>query len=203
MKHGFKLLLASLLLTSLPAHAAPERYSFDKEHTTVLFFINHLGFSDTIGKFTDFDGKLVLDEAAPEQSTLDVSIKTASVLTSSAPLDKKLQGKDWFNSAEFPEMRFVSKSVVKTGDKTADVSGDITILGVTKPIKFAVRLNKIGTRPITNQYSAGFNAEATLKRSDFGLSNGIPYVGDDVHILISTEFTSDDIKTPEPAVVKH
>lgn len=196
--HPFaKILLAASLIASAPALAA-DKYTIDKSHTNVLFFIDHLGFSQTIGRFDDVDATLMLDEATPEKSLVDVTIRPASINTQSAELNTHLQKAEWFNTEKFPEIRFVSKSVVKTGANTADVTGDLTLLGVTKSVTLKAKLNKADYFQMADAWIAGFNAETTLKRSDFGMKEGIPFVGDEVRILISMEFANKEKKRPMP-----
>ncbi|MGE0754665.1 MAG: YceI family protein [Alphaproteobacteria bacterium] len=181
-------ILASLLLFASPAMAADEnKYDFDKSHTRILFFIDHLGFSETVGDFTDYDGHFVFDEKEPAKSSVDVTLKVAGIRTVSQKLDEHLMNEDFFNEKKFPTIRFTSKEVKVTGKDTAEITGDVTMLGVTKPVTLHVKLNKVGFYPMGDVYAAGFTANATLKRSDFGMNHGLPMVGDDVRIEIYTE----------------
>lgn len=191
-------LLATSLLVATPALAAAEKYEIDPAHTNVLFFINHLGFSETIGRFDDVSGSLMLDADAPEKSTVDVKIKPATINTQSAELNKHLQGAEWFDTAKYPDITFVSKSVKRTGKETADVTGDLTLHGVTKPVTLKAKLNKVDYFQMANAWIAGFNAEGVIKRSDFGISSYVPMVSDDVRILISTEFHNKEKPAPAP-----
>jgi len=195
MKRIFFLIVLSLIY-SAPARAA-ELYKFDKEHTTILFFVNHLGFSQMVGIFTDYDGSFMFNETRPEESSVQVVISPAGIQTSSKALNKELQGSNWFNAKQFPEMKFISTSIKLTGEKTADITGDFTLLGVTKPVTLKVRFNKTGYHPLTNDYIAGFYAEGVIKRSDFGMdyltSMG---VGDDVYLQIQAEGINQDRKRP-------
>lgn len=191
-----KLFLSVLLLVATPAYAA-DRYDFDKGHTNILFFIDHLGFSKTIGKFTEYDGYFTFDEKKPETSSIDVTLKPAGIKTSSAPLDEHLQKADFFNTEKFPDIKFVSTGIQITGAKTGIITGNVTMLGVTKPVALNVTLNKAGTHPKTMELVAGFSAEATLKRSDFGMTYGIPMVGDEVKIVIETEGVNVESKPKE------
>lgn len=179
-----------------PALAA-DRYEFDKSHTRILFFVNHLGFSDMIGEFTQYDGHFTFDQKTPETSSVDVTIKPAGIRTSSELLDSKLQGEDFFNSEKFPEIRFVSTGIKVTGDNTGDVSGNVTMLGVTKPTVIKVRFNKADYNQYMGAYVAGFSADATLKRSEFGMMSYVPAVGDEVRIHIETEGVNADRKKAE------
>jgi polyisoprenoid-binding protein YceI len=191
-----KLFLSLLLLVATPAFAA-DRYEFDKGHTAILFFIDHMGYSKTIGKFTEYDGSFTFDEKKPETSSINVTLKPAGIKTSSAPLDEHLQNADFFNTAKFPEIKFVSTGIQVTGAKTGIVTGDVTMLGITKPVALKVTLNKAGTHPKTMDLVAGFSAEATIKRSDFGMAYGIPMVGDEVKIVIETEGVNVENKPKE------
>ena len=191
----FRTALFSLAITavSLPSFAA-EKYEFDKSHTKILFYINHLGFSDSIGEFTEYDGKITFDEKKPEESTLDITLKPAGIRTSSKELDGKLQNEKFFNTAKFPEIKFVSNKVKTTGANTGEVEGTVTMLGVSKPTILKVKFNKADIHPYTKDYVAGFSASATIKRSDFGMSEYVPAVGDEVRIEIQTEIVNLDRK---------
>ena len=155
------LLLLVLSFLSLPAFAA-DRYEFDKSHTRILFYVNHLGFSDMIGEFTLYDGAFTFDPAKPEESTLTMALKPSGIRTSSADLDKDLQGKDFFRSDEFPDITFQSTSVKVTSADTGDVTGNLTMLGVTQPVIVHVRFNKADYHPLTRDFVAGFAASASL-----------------------------------------
>ena len=197
-----KLLTIALLSTTLfSAPAFADHYEFDKAHTHVNFYINHLGFSDMFGQITEYSGGWQFDESKPEQSSVDVTLNPASIHTASDILDSELRGEKFFETGKFPEMHFKSTSIKITGKDTGDVTGDLTMHGITKPVTLHVHFNKAGYHPMTNLYMAGFNAEATLKRSDFGINYAIPMVSDDVRIEISTEGVNQDRKKQE--AVKH
>jgi polyisoprenoid-binding protein YceI len=186
--------LAALLYA---APALADRYEFDKSHTSIVFHVNHLGFSEVMGVFTKFNGDFEFDRDHPEKSKIDVKLSPSGIRTSSELLDDVLQGKDFFNTATYPGITFVSRSIKVTGKNTGDVTGDVTLLGVTRPVTLHVTLNKADYAPITNMYVAGFHANATLKRSDFGMTYSIPLVGDDVRIDIDTEGVNLDRKKEE------
>jgi polyisoprenoid-binding protein YceI len=195
-------LFAASLLVSSPALAAPEQYALDMSHTNVLFFVSHLGFSDTVGRFDDVTGTLTLDEENPEQSKVEVVIKPASVDTQSAELNRNLQAPEWFNTEKFPEIRFTSTAVKRTGESTADVKGNLTFMGVTKPITLKAKLNKVDYFPMAKAWIAGFNAETSLKRSEFGMNNYVPMIGDDIRLIISTEFHNKEKPAPKRVAKK-
>ncbi|MCB1562572.1 MAG: polyisoprenoid-binding protein [Alphaproteobacteria bacterium] len=174
------------------AHAQIETYSFDKAHTQILFFVNHLGFSNSQGEFLDFDGTFTFDRGEPEKSSVDVTIQTNSIDMDDEKWDTHMKSADFFNVEHFPTMHFKSTSIVLTGEDTADITGDMTILGVTKPVTLSTKLNKAGPHPFGSKYMAGLSASAHIKRSDFGMNYGLPMVGDDVEIRIEVEGVRDD-----------
>lgn len=190
MKTKFLGLLAVTALLSfapLSAYAAPETYAFDTNHTSVIWKAEHMGFSYPHGIFSNIEGTLVLDEADLSKSTIDATIPVSKIATGIPKFDEHLKSKDFFNTEKFPTAKFVSTKVEKTGDKTAKVTGDLTLLGVTKPVTLDVTLNKQGEHPMMKKKAVGFSATTTIKRSDFGLSYGIPNVADEIPLLIEAE----------------
>jgi polyisoprenoid-binding protein YceI len=133
-------------------------------------------------------GELTFDPADVTKSTLKVTIKTASIDTHFAQRNKDLMTPDFLNVAEFPEMTFKSTSVERTGDKKGKVTGELTLLGVTKPVTMDVTFNKIAPNPFNkNTPTAGFEAHTAIKRSDFGMKAEIPNIGDEVDISIDAQ----------------
>jgi polyisoprenoid-binding protein YceI len=188
--------LASLTFTH-HANAATDNYSIDKSHTRILFYVNHLGFSDTIGDFTSYNGSFTFDEKKPDASSVEFTLKPSGIRTSSETLDDHLQGEKFFNSKQFPDIRFVSTRVKVTGKNTGDITGNLTLLGVTKPVVLHVTFNKAGTHPFTKMYVAGFSAHATIKRSDFGMDHLIPMVSDEVTLQVQLEGVNETRKKAE------
>lgn len=185
---------SALALTTQPGVAADlskakaGHYALDKSHAKVVFSINHLGFSTYYGFFTALAGSLDLDPAAPAKSALSVTINFAGMVTTDPELDQKLKSDSFFDVAKFPTATFKSTSIELTGEGTGKLVGDLTLHGVTKPVTLDVTFNGAGTPPMTQLYVVGFDAVGTLKRSDFGISNFIPLVGDEVELRISCEF---------------
>lgn len=175
------------LVVSGNAWAESKEYVFDKGHSQILWEINHLGFSTTHGGFLEFDGSLSLDEAAIGNSKVSVTINTASLNSGHEGRDEHLLSKDFFNTAEFPTMEFVSTSIEKTGDETAVMTGNLTLLGVTKPMTLDVSLVGRGKHPFADKQVVGFSAHGTIKRSEWGLSAYVPAVSDEVSLTIETE----------------
>ena len=170
------------------AARAADRYALDPTHTFVVFKITDVGYAHVVGWFTAVAGELTFDPADVTKSTLNVTIKTASIDTHFAQRNKDLMSPDFLNVAEFPEMRFKSTSVERTGDKKGKVTGELTLLGVTKPVSMDVTFNKIAPNPFNkNTPTAGFEAHTAIKRSDFGMKAEIPNIGDEIDISIDAQ----------------
>jgi polyisoprenoid-binding protein YceI len=187
-----KVTILALLSALLIAHSAfaADTYVFDKLHSTIGFEIRHL-FSKVPGKFTDFSGQIQLDEANPEQSSVEVTIETASVDTGVKMRDDDLRSPKFFDVKKFPEITFKSTAVKKTGENTADVTGNLIMHGVTKEVVLKVELLGKGAGP-KNSTVSGWDASTALKRSDYGLTwnqiiEGTQMVGDDVQIELHVE----------------
>lgn len=181
------LLMAFMFLAITPAKAEIELYEFDKVHTQIIFFVSHLGFSISEGEFHDMDGVIEFNRSEPEKSKLDVTIQTNSLDMDDEKWDTHMKSADFFNVEKFPTMTFKSTGIAVTGEKTADITGDLTILDVTKPVVLKTTFNKAGKQPMGEKYAAGFSATAKSKRSDFGMNYGLPMVGDDIDIRIEVE----------------
>ncbi len=184
---NFRLLpVFALSLLAVPAFAAGPTHTVDAVHSSVLFKVLHLGASYNWGRFNDFSGTISLDAAKPENSSVEFTIKTASVDTNNSKRDDHLRGPDFFLAKQFPAATFKSKTVKKTGEKTWDISGDLTIRGVTKPASFT--FNHVGTgKNQAGKEILGGETSFKFKRSDFGVSYGIPNIGDEVELVISME----------------
>jgi len=190
MKKLIPLTLLSGLLIVQSAFAA-DTYVFDKAHSTVGFQIRHL-FSNVTGKFDNFTGTLQFDESNPEQSSVEVNIETTSIDTGVKMRDDDLRSPNFFDAAKYPETTFKSKSVKATDKNNFDVTGDLTMHGVTKEIVLKVELIGKGAGMKPGSVLSGWDATAALKRSDFGLAwnkaiEGTQVVGDDVKIELHIE----------------
>lgn len=168
--------------------ARPGDYQLDPSHATVIFSVDHLGFSTYYGRFNQLEGRLAFVPDQVADSSVAIIIKTASVDTNSAELDDKLRAAALFDSGTFPEARFVSTGVTVTGDNQGQLDGLLTIKDVTRPVSLSVTFGGSGTNPLTGKQTVGFNAEGRIKRSDFGLKAWLPLVGDEIHLLINAEF---------------
>lgn len=188
-----KPLLALLFAGGLAAPAAPvhaaDTFTFDASHTYIGFEIDHLGFAMTLGEFLRYEGTLTLDRENIERSTVEVRIDTASIDTDQADFDEHLRSADFFHVAEFPTMHFRSTAVEDLGAGRLKVSGDLTLLGSTRPVVLDTRLNKVATHPFRRGIEvAGFSATTTIDRTAFGMDKYAPAVGTEVRIRIETEF---------------
>ncbi len=170
------------------AAVKPGAYAIEPSHTRVLFSVSHMGFTTWYGNFTDASGRLVLDPAHPDASHLDVTIPMASVTTTNAKLDGELKSSDWFDVAKYPTATFHSTAVHVTGRDQAEIDGDLTLHGVTRPVVLTASFNGAGVNPLDHAYTAGFEVRGEIKRSDFGVSKYVPVVGDDVKLIISAAF---------------
>ena len=176
----------ALLSVSAPAFAA-DTYKLDDTHTSVTFQWTHFGFSHPSGKFMNAVGSVTLDDATPANSSVEVSFAIAGINTGVAKLDEHLKGADFFDAAKFPTATFKSTKVAQTSATTADVTGDLTIHGVTKPVTLKVTLNKKDVHPMMKKVDAGFTATGTINRSDFGIGNYVPAVSDQIDLYIEAE----------------
>ena len=166
-------------------------YKIEPFHTQVIWTVNHLGFTEYSGMFTNPTGTLVLDPANPAASKVDVTFPIASSRSSVAELDKELQGPTLFDAAKFPNVTFVSTKVVAAGS-SATITGNLTIHGVTKPVVLKARFIGAGQEFWGDKKLAfGFAATTSIKRSDFGLSNSIPLVSDRVDLTINAGFEAE------------
>jgi polyisoprenoid-binding protein YceI len=182
--------LAVALTFGTIATASAQTFVFDKNHTEIRFSWNHLGLSRMSGRFLVYDGVLNLDKAAPEKCTLNVKIDTSGLWTHVDKFNEHLKSADFFDVAKFPDIVFKSTKVERTGDKTAKLTGDLTIKGKTKPVTFDVTLNFDGAHPMSKKPTVAFSAKATVKRTDFDLGKYAPAVSDDVLIEIETEMNA-------------
>lgn len=167
--------------------SAAETYTLDPNHTNITWSANHLGFSNPNGKFAKAEGTISLDEKEPKNSSVKVTINTGSVITGIEKFDQHLKSKDFFDSEKFPVATFVSNKVDIVSKDTAKVTGDLTLLGITKPAVLDVKLNKIGENPMNKKKTVGFSAVTTIKRSEYGMNYGLPGVSDNVEVMIEAE----------------
>lgn len=163
-------------------------YVLDTSHANVIFNIAHMGFSHYFGRFNTMNATLAFDAKDLEKSTLNVTVDVDSIDTNNATLEGELRSSQWFDTTKYPTATFTSTRVERTGETTGKVHGDLTLHGVTRPVVLDVTFNGAGVKPMVNIEALGFSAQTTIRRSDFGIPNGIPMVGDLVTLSIETEF---------------
>ncbi|SNS40834.1 Polyisoprenoid-binding protein YceI [Sphingomonas laterariae] len=162
-------------------------YTVDSAHTQILWEVNHLGFNDYFGIFGNPTGTLKIDPANLSAASVDIQIPINQVVTNSNGLTQHLLGSDFFEATKFPTATFKSTSVVVDGDD-AKITGNLTIKGVTKQVVLDAEFQGAGLFAMTKKDTIGFEAETKIKRSDFGVSYGIPMVPDEVELKISVAF---------------
>ncbi|MCH2066897.1 YceI family protein [Shimia sp.] len=169
------------------AVAAPEKYMLDASHSQILFSYNHLGYSTTWGMFSGFEGEIMFDQEEPANSAVSVSMPLKSMWTGWEKRDAHLLSPDFFNANDDSVVTFTSTGIEVTGETTANITGDLSINGVTKSVVLDAQLNTASEHPMANKPWAGFNATTTLLRSDFDAGNFAPFVSDEVQVQISVE----------------
>jgi polyisoprenoid-binding protein YceI len=178
------------ILGSTAAHA--DRYRLDPVHTQVLFFVDHLGYSKSEGEFRELEGSFVFDPANWPGSSVELRVRTASIDMGDADWEKHMRSRDFFAVDAFPEMTFRSREVAGFSDRKGRIYGDLTLLGVTRPVVVDFTFNKAAVHPKTGKYVAGFSGTTTLRRSEFGMSYGLPFIGDEVEIRLEVEGIRED-----------
>jgi polyisoprenoid-binding protein YceI len=201
MKHRLAATLAAMLAaaplsalaqtapTTNPAAVDAGTFSVEPSHTRILFAVNHMGFTTWYGNFTGASGTLTLDPKDVAKTSFDISVPANSVSTTNTKLDGELNSPEWFDTAKYPTIEFKSEKVVRTGPKTAKVTGELTFHGVTKPETLNVTFNAAGINPLTKAYTVGFNATGTIDRTDFNQKTYAPLIGTQVTLTISAAFT--------------
>lgn len=182
--------VAQSALTSVPSEVRAGSYALDAAHGKITWSLSHLGFSTYYGQFVNVEAQLTLDPANPANSSLTATIPLTEVDSNSDGLDRHLQTADFFDTANHPVATFRSVHIMidPTEPNEATVHGELTLRGVTKPVTMEVEFNQAGPS-MGNTYRAGFDGEATIKRSEFGIAYGIPMgLGDDVKLHIEGEF---------------
>ncbi|TCA82318.1 polyisoprenoid-binding protein [Rhizobium leguminosarum bv. viciae] len=167
---------------------AAGRYLVDSIHTRVLFKVRHFGVSDYWGEFLEPEGWLDIDPASPEKTSLQVSVPTARVRTNSAHLDDELRSAEWFDADQFASITLTGRGIKVVNGERAVFEGDFSLHGVTKRVGFNVDFIGAGVNPFKGTPTIGFEASATISRTEFGVSAKYPIVGDKVSIIVSAAF---------------
>jgi len=189
---GLALGLAILCLP-LGAAASQAIYEFDRYHTYVHFAVDHLGMSTMWGRFDMVSGRFTLDTQA-KRGGVELKVEAASINTGdnergsrARSRDEHLRNADFFNVLEFPQMTYKSSAVKFSGDAPATVEGQLTLLGVTRPLTLTIERWNCGPHPFSKKEMCGGNASGSIRRSEFGMKYALPAVGDEVRLLVEFE----------------
>lgn len=180
-------LVLILLMAASPNLWAADRFVLDPEHTFPSFEIRHQKVSILRGKFNRSRGQVVLDAQNPGGSLIEVSVDASSGDTGHDELNRKLLGGNFFNTARFPEIRFVARDVTFKDGIPVTAQGELTMLGVTRPVALEIREFACGRHFPTLRNFCGADVHTTIRRSDFGMNYGIPLIGDEVKLAIEVE----------------
>ncbi|HEV8094718.1 MAG TPA: YceI family protein [Burkholderiales bacterium] len=190
-----RVVLAGALLAAFPlaANAQAETYKVDPIHSFPHFGVDHFGVSTIWGRFDKMSGTFTIDRAA-KKGSVELVIETATVTTGdtdkgSRPRtrDEHLRQADFFNVAEFPRMTYKSTNVKFNGDNPAEIEGQLTLLGVTKPVTIKLDRWTCKDHPMSKKPMCGGNASGSFKRTDFGMKYGTPALGDEIRLMINFE----------------
>ena len=174
--------------SSNPTAVTAGTYKIEPTHTQVLFSVLHMGFTYYTGTFSGASGTVTLDPSKPSAMSVSISVPIDSVQTTSTKLDGELKSADWLDADKFPTMSFTSTSVTSTGADTADVAGNLTLHGATRPLTLHATFVGAGTNILDQHVTAGFRVTGTVKRSDFGVTKYVPLIGDEVQMTIAAAF---------------
>lgn len=163
-------------------------YSLDPHHASLVFKINHLGFSNYVGRFERFDASLDFDAAEPTAARVDAVIDMTSLDVANDEFAATLMGPNWFDAAQFPQAVFHATSITTTGDQTGVMTGDLTLHGVTRPVTLDVTFNGGAQDILRRAYVVGFSAHGSINRDDFGVDRFDGVISDQVTIEIEAEF---------------
>jgi polyisoprenoid-binding protein YceI len=178
---------AWMLAAAAPAAVAEDTYDIDPVHSQPMFEVKHMGFSIQRGSFARATGKITLDRVA-RKGAIEVTIDASSIKTIDPRLDVHVKGEDFFNVARYPTMTFTSSNLIFEGDQVVGAQGELTMLGVTKPVALKVANFVCGDHPVNRKPLCGAEVTTSIERSQWGMNYGIPKsLGDDVKIVIPVE----------------
>jgi polyisoprenoid-binding protein YceI len=189
MKQIRSVALAAVLvgmLSAIPSAVAAENYVVDSAHTYILFRVTHLNVGHSYGRLNGATGAFLLDDTSPANSRIEMQVMAKDVDTYDAKRDKHLQSPDFFDVEQHPLITFKSTSVKQLETDLYEITGDLTLLGKTRPIKIRARQTGSGKDPWGN-YRRGFETKFTIKRSEFGMDFLLDAVSDEVELTVSVE----------------
>jgi len=179
------ILSLALLFTGLPALCS-ETLAIDPSHTAVIFSWNHRGFSHPVARLEKISGKVLLDRSDMTKSAVSVTLPLVGLRTGDDVLDRRLKGAEFLDAATNPAITFKSTKIETVGPNALKLTGDLSVHGVKKSVALDVTINKISSSS-DNKVTAGFDADAMLRRSDFGVGRYVPMTGDELSIHITLE----------------
>ena len=174
--------------TSIAANISPGTYELDQPHAYLSVSYSHMGLSNPRLHFSDFDAELELDGNSMAQSSVSITVNAASIDSGVADLDEHLRGTDFFDVANHPEITFASSAYEETSENTGLLTGDLTVMGITKPVTLDVLINSAAMNRMVRKEMIGFTATGVINRSDFGLTAYDQFVGDELNLDIQVEF---------------
>jgi polyisoprenoid-binding protein YceI len=183
---------------SATCFAAADTYKVDPVHSSVIYKIRHMGVTNHYGRFNTLGGTITMDEAAPESGSIQLEIDANSFDSGNVKRDEHVKGPDFLNVKQFPTITFKSTQLKKTGDKTLDLTGDLTLHGVTKPINAKLELIGKGKNPRGGEVAGG-EATFTIKRSDFGMAFMLQGLSDEIGIIVGIEAAKQGDAAPAAA----
>jgi len=191
-----RFLLAAALALAATGSAAAATYKIDPRHTQVFFTYGHNEYSHLSGRLNEASGTLEFDPAKPAASSISIELPLSSLSTGVPGLDEHMRSADFFDAEKFPKASFKSTKVTVRDATHFDLAGDLTIKGVTRPAVFAVTINHTGENARRKTPMAGFDAVATIKRSEFGVDHMLAVTGDEIQLRVSMEAS---VPKDEPA----
>lgn len=171
-----------------PAAVRAGTFKLDPSHSKITWSVNHFGFSTYVGQFGHVDATMTLDPKNLAATALDATVDTASLGTLNPALDNQVKSKNFLDVAQFATATFHATKVTRTGERTAEITGDLNLRGVTLPVTVQATFIQGGRNPVDPTYRLGFGGTAKLRRSDFGIIYLLPSLGDEVTLNIEAEF---------------
>ncbi|NCT41105.1 MAG: polyisoprenoid-binding protein [Alphaproteobacteria bacterium] len=187
-----KLILGALIIlgaSTTQSAFAQDTYKIDPSHTNILLEVSHGGFSTMTIEALNPDGTIVFDQENPENSSVNLTLKSENIDGDGEKFNEHLHSADFFNVKEYPEITFKSTSVKVTGENKGTILGDLTLVGITKPVTLDVTFNKAGENPFSKKETIGFSASGLINRSDYKIDYALPFVGEEVTLNINVEAT--------------